>query len=183
MIMNLLKSDIFKFNNLYPLLGLGTPDKRVKKFMNTIHSKFESDFIIREPLPDDIESVRDKWQSYECEKLGLIIEVVDGVVAVLSFRSGVSTFEGREPVPAYPCELLDGLSVTSTKQQIREQCGDPVKSESWYDQFELDDRVRMSALYNESSRQVSVISYGYKPIFIDETKRPNRISMIFESLS
>ena len=71
----------------------------------------------------------------------------------------------------------------SRRDQIIEKFGAPVKSESWYDRFVINDSVSMSLLCYESLCKISTISFGWRPVFSDSSKGRDRVSPIFDSVT
>jgi hypothetical protein len=182
--MVLFNSEFFHFEYLISLLGEKTSDYRADQFLNFIHNNLSSEFTILEPLQENIINQNDKWKTYESQKRGLIIEIVNETIACLSFLSGLPVFNSHQEISqCYPYLLLDNLSLSSNRMKFKNIYGTPIKHNEFIDQFKIDEKITMGVLYNEPNGKAAIVSYGISNIFSNPHKSPNRFSLIFWSLS
>lgn len=175
----------YEFQCLFSLLGKDISDPNVENIIYNDDLMKVFNFKIHRPLLEDRNYLNENWTTYESEEIGLIIEIADNRVICLSFNSGIPVFNGEyyQITPSYPFALLDDLSLKNRKVDIRNIFGSPLKQGKFFDQYKLDNNIIMGVLYNVSSEEVSVISYGLSSIFSDPVLCPNRFSPIFLSLS
>lgn len=152
-------------------------------FLKTFENEIKSSLTIHEPLPEEIYNENDKWRCYDFQDQGLIIEVVSNIVAAISFSSGKPTFEGSKPIPRYARQLPNDMHFDLSRDDLRKIYGEPRTESELFDQYLVNQDILLGVLFSETTEEISFISFGVKSIFLNPEKRPNRFSLIFESLS
>jgi hypothetical protein len=61
--------------------------------------------------------------------------------------------------------------------------GTPKKEGEYFDQYQIDQNIKMGIIYNRNDNSADTVSYGINEIFSNPEKTPNRFSFIFMSLS
>ena len=172
----MINSDIY-----LTLIGKEVSAKDSKLLFDYLNN--DSELIVHEPFDEDIIIPQDNWKSYESNNLGLFVEVVNSCIASISFSSGFNRNINKDHFRRYGHNLPYGFTFEDSRNQIRNKYGDPVKESEVFDQYYLSDYIVVGVLFNPSSEIISFLSFGYREIFSNPDLRPNRISLIFDSLS
>jgi hypothetical protein len=179
-----MKLNLLSFEYLYPLLGKNITDSEVARLLQFIYEECRDSFVISEPPKEEIHADNDKWKNYDSNELGIALEIVNSIFACISFFSSTNTYNSSLEIRTpYPYSLLKDLTVNSNRDEVRRKIGLPSKHNDIIDQFPIDDSITMGVLYNDTTGDTSVISYGITSIFSNPEASPNRFSLIFWSLS
>ena len=156
------------------LVGKTEKDPEVSSFLEKL-KKLDTEILIYEPEDQDIKDKNDKWACYWSEPLGFCIELLDGVVAYVSFNQNVP--KGIDPLYE---EFFAGVHTkkdVSKRLRKSDKFGDRV--EQWY----VGKDMLLGMLYDyDDYDKLTYVSFGTQMIFSDPDNVPNRYSPIMETL-
>lgn len=163
------------------LIGLINMNVKSDAVFNYLQNK-ESHLVINSPQEEDILTLADNWCNYDFQDLGFIVETIEDIVCSISFRINKSKLY-NEKGPIFAGLINGSLELLKDKSEVRSKLGKPNFSCAEFDQFHLNNDLMLGLLYDNSLENLLVMaSFGSIEIFMNESLRPNRSSIIFESL-